>query len=74
MTTCKKLIGQTPFNLVHGWEGLMPMEFIELILCISTLANIIDRGVVEHRLFELLQLEEDCAMARFHHNVQKVSE
>ena len=27
-TTCKKLIGHTPFNLVYGQEAVMPMEYI----------------------------------------------
>ena len=27
-TTCKKLIGHTPFRLAYGQEAIMPMEYI----------------------------------------------
>ena len=33
-TTCKRLMGKTPFKLVYGKEAVMLMEYIVPILCI----------------------------------------
>jgi hypothetical protein len=70
-TTIKKLTGQTPFRLVYGHEAVMPMEFIMPSLCIVALTELTDLGVVEIRLSELVELEEDRFVKGFHKQVQK---
>ena len=46
-TTCTKLTGQTPFELVYGVEAVMPMEYIMPSPHIATLS-----GMVNYRAFE----------------------
>jgi hypothetical protein len=58
-TTCKKLIGQTPFRLVYGQEAVVPLEFLVPSLHIATITNMIERGVVQERLSQLMEKEED---------------
>jgi transposase InsO family protein len=70
-TTCKKLIGQTPFRLVYGQEAVMPMDFIVPSLCIVVMTELMDSDVVEERLSQLMALEEDRFFAGFHQQVQK---
>jgi len=70
-TTCKKLIGQTPFSLVYGIEVVMLMEYIVHILWIAVFIGMTDRGALEERLTQLTKLEEDIFLARFHQQVQK---
>jgi hypothetical protein len=38
-TTCKKLIGHTPFRLVYGHEVMVPLEFLVPSLCVATITN-----------------------------------
>ena len=57
-TTCKKLIGQTPFRLVYGVEAVMPMEYIVPSLCIATLTGMTDHESLEERLAQLVEFEE----------------
>ena len=42
-TTCKKLVGQTPFKMVYGVEVVMPMEYIVPSLCIAAFTGMADR-------------------------------
>jgi hypothetical protein len=52
----------------------MPMEFILPSLCIATITELSDTGMIEERLAQLVQLEEDRFIARFHQQVQKARE
>ena len=70
-TTCKKLTGHTPFSLVYGQEVVMPMEYILPSLRIAQITRMIDTDMVNERLAQLLALEEDIFIARFHQKVQK---
>ena len=45
-TTCKKLIGQTPFRLVYGQEAVVPLEFLVPSMHVATIINMIERGEV----------------------------
>ena len=65
-TTCKKLIGRTPFKLAYGQEVVMPMEYIVPSLKIALLTDLADEEIVEERLLHLVELEEDIFVARFH--------
>jgi len=49
-TTCKKLVGQTPFRLVYGVEVVMPMEYIVPSLRIAVLTGMTNLGALEERL------------------------
>ena len=65
-TTCKKLTGQTPFRLAYGQEVVMPMEYIVPSLKIIALTDMEDEEIVSGRLLNLVGLEEDWFVARFH--------
>jgi hypothetical protein len=71
MTTCKKLTGQTPFRLVYGQEEVVPLEFLVRSLCIETITNMTEQGVVQERLSQLMIMEEDRILAGFHQEVWK---
>jgi len=73
-TTCKKLIGQTPFRLVYGVEVVMPMEYIVPSLRIAAFIGMADHGALEERLVQFMELEEDKFLARFHQQVHKECE
>lgn len=49
-TTCKKLKGQTPFQLVYGVEFVMPMEYIMPSLCIASFTGMADREALKEWL------------------------
>jgi hypothetical protein len=65
-TTCKKLIGHTPFRLAYGKEVVMPMEYIVASLNIAALTDMADEETVNERLLNLLELEEDWFLVGFH--------
>eukprot|EP00253_Pinus_taeda_P014229 PITA_14229 len=73
-TTCKKLMGQTPFQLVYGAEVVMSMEYIIPSLRIEVLTGMTDREALEERLTQLEELEEERFLAGFHQQVQKQCE
>ena len=53
-TTCKWLIGQTPFKLVYGKEAVMPMEYIIPSLRIATTMDMDDVEALEEHIAELI--------------------
>lgn len=65
-TTYKKLRGQTPFKLAYGQEAIMPMEHIVPSLKIEALTYMVDEETVNERFLNLVELEEDRFIARFH--------
>ena len=73
-TTCKKLTMQTPFKLVYGLEAVVPMEYLVPSLRIIAFTHMDDIGIVQERLMQLVELEEDRFIAGFHQHVQKESE
>lgn len=70
-TTCKMLIRQAPFRLVYVQEVVMPMEFLVPILHITEAIGLTKPSVVEQKLQEVLQLQEDCTIHKFHQQVNK---
>jgi transposase InsO family protein len=58
-TTCKKLTMHTPFKLVYGLEAIVPMEYLVPSLRIVAFIDMDDTGVVQERLAQLVELEED---------------
>ena len=73
-TTCKKLIGQTPFKLAYGQEAIMPMEYVVPSLRIVALIDMADEETVNERLLHLVGLEEDHFIVGFHQQVQEARE
>jgi hypothetical protein len=73
-TTCKKMTMHTPFKLVYGLEVVVPMEYLVPVLRIAALTGMDDNGVVQDRLAQLLELEEDRFIVGFHQQVQKERE
>ena len=73
-TTCKKLTGHTPFRLAYGQKVVMPMEYIIPSLKVATITGMDDEDTVNERLLQLVGLEEDRFIARFHQQVQKERE
>jgi hypothetical protein len=70
-TTCKKLTGHTPFKLVYGQEAVVSLEFLIPSLHVAAITHMIERGVVQEILNQLLSMEEDRILAGFHQKVQK---
>jgi transposase InsO family protein len=70
-TTCKKLTMQTPFKLVYGLEAVVPMEYLVPSLRIVAFTNMDDTGAIHERLSQLVEIEEDRFIARFHQQIQK---
>ena len=49
----------------------MTMDYIVPSLKIVAIIEMIDVYVVEERLLQILQLDEECFVARYHQNVEK---
>jgi hypothetical protein len=45
-TTCRKLIGQTPFILVYGQEAMVPLEVRVPSLQVATITKMIEISIV----------------------------
>jgi hypothetical protein len=71
MTTCKKLIGKTPFRLVYGQEVAVPLEFLVPSLRVATITNMTEQCTIQERLSHLMVMEEDRIIVGFHHEVKK---
>jgi len=71
-TTCKKLIGHTPFKLVYGQEAVVPLEFLVPSLCVASITQMTERGAIQEILNQLLSMEEEKILVGFHQQVQKV--
>jgi hypothetical protein len=72
--TYKKITMKTPFKLVYGLEAIVPMEFLVSSLRIVSFTDMDETGVVQERLAQLIELEEDKFIAIFHQQVQKERE
>jgi hypothetical protein len=70
-TTCKKMTMLTPFKLVYGLEAVVPMEYLVPSLRIATFIDMEDTSVVQYRLAQLVELDEDRFIVGFHQQVQK---
>jgi len=68
-TTCKKLTGKTPFILVYGQETMVPLDFLVPSLCVATITNMTERGIVQEMLSQLMELKEDIILVGFHQEV-----
>ena len=64
-------MGKTPFKFVYGQEVVMLMENIVPILCIAAGIGMGYEEVLEEKLTQLVQLEEDRFIVGFHHKVEK---
>jgi hypothetical protein len=73
-TTCKKLIGQTPFILVYGHEEIVPLVYLILSLCIATITNITEIGTNQEILTQIMELEEYMIMDSFHQEIHKAKD
>jgi hypothetical protein len=73
-TTCKKLTTYTPFKLVYGLEDVIPKEYLVPSLRIFAFTDMDDIAFAHERLAQLVELEEDRFIARFHQQVQKERE
>jgi hypothetical protein len=62
-TTCKKSTVQTPFSLVYGLEAVVPMEYLVPSLRIVAFRDMDDTSIVQERLTQLVELEEDRFIA-----------
>jgi len=60
--------------LVYDLEFVVPMEYLVLILRISSFIDMDDTSVVRERLSQLVELEEDRFIVGFHRQVQKERE
>jgi transposase InsO family protein len=73
-TICKKLTRHTPFRMVYGQEVVVPLDYLVPGLCIVAITNMIEECVVQERLDQLMELEEDRILVVFHHEVQKAKD
>jgi hypothetical protein len=53
---------------------VVPLDYLVPSLCIAAITNMTKEGVVQERLDQLMELEEDKILAGFHQEVQKVKD
>jgi hypothetical protein len=56
---------------VYGKEAVIPLEFLVPSFHVATITNMTEQGAVQARLSQLMLMEEDSILARFHQEVQK---
>jgi hypothetical protein len=66
---CKNLTKNTPFKLVYVQEAVVPLEFLVPSLRIVAITQMIDRGMVQESLNQLMTMEEERILAGFHQQV-----
>lgn len=64
--TYRSLTKHTPFFLVYGKEGIMPMDFLAPILRIMLLTCMIEEKALQHKLDKPMELEKDRVLVSFH--------
>jgi hypothetical protein len=50
---------------------MVPLEFLVPGLCVATITNMNERGAIQERLIQLMELEEETFLGGFHQEVQK---
>jgi hypothetical protein len=70
-TTCNKLIERKPFRLVYGQEEMVPLELLVPSPRVTKITNMSERGAVQEMLSQVMSMEEDRILAKFHQEVQK---
>jgi hypothetical protein len=56
---------------VYGQEVVVPLEFLVPSLRIVAIINMIERGTIQERLSQLMELEEDKILEGIHQEVYK---
>jgi hypothetical protein len=69
ISTCKKLIGKTPFILVYGQEAVVPLDYLIPGLHIASITDMAERGASQKILAQMMELEEDIIIAGFRYEV-----
>jgi hypothetical protein len=59
---------------VCGQEAVVPLEFLVPSLHVEAITNMTEHGTVRERIRQLMIMEEDRILARFHQAIQKVRE
>jgi hypothetical protein len=57
---------QSPFKLVYVLGAMVPMEYLVPSLIIASFTCMDDTSIVQENLAQLIELEEDRFIARFH--------
>ena len=69
--TYKQLTRNNLFRILYGKKVLVPMEYIVSSLRIVALTEMTDVDFVEKKLSQIVQMEEERFVARFHRNTEK---
>jgi hypothetical protein len=56
---------------VYGQEALVPLEFLVPSLRVEVITNMKERGAIQERLRQLMEMDEDRILIGFHQQVQK---
>jgi hypothetical protein len=59
---------------VYGKETVVPLDYLVPSLHIATITNRTEEGATRERLDQLMELEEDIILARFHQEVLKAKD
>jgi hypothetical protein len=56
---------------VYGQESIIPLEFLVPSLHVAAITNMTERGTIQERLSQLMELEEDRILVGFNQEVKK---